>query len=794
MATITSEQRTDLPRPIASKLARLRWAIRGYLVLHAVAMLVSAIVVGFWVSLFVDWLFEPSVPVRIGILLAIVITIGVVLVYRLASRVLVPLTNRNMAVLLERRYRQLGDHLLTTVELGARGSEEAEFDMQMFGHTSQRAEQMVGRLKPHDVLNFRPLLIAALAAALLVGTVLAYGALQAESIGLWSRRAIMLENERWPRETRIEVVGFPKVDGRRLVKVAKGSDLEVRARADTDIKLVIPKRLEIHYEGGENGEGKANMTRKGEALPGRDDYQDYIYTFRNIQSPLRFDVIAARESLFGKNDRIDNLWIEAVDPPELSQITLTVKYPKYLGRENADIKVTGIMALPEGCEVDISATATKSLREVRSVVHHGSSETPGKPARIDSDDPHKFFVPLGKLDQDTAIAFTLRDSDEVENQQPIRLQLTVVMDEPPEVEARLAGIGKKITPLARLPFRGKISDDHGVQRVWFDWKTPDDGDSDQNDLNQIPESGEFDETSGIAFDVQPLEMKPGSRLLIAMKASDHYDLGQKPNERSGQRYELEVVTESQLRAHLEKTEITLGADLEKIITDLRRTRDQLTHMKSRKKETAPAEKPAPATEPGDEKSDDKKSNDKDSEVKESKESPDREKTAEEKAKREAMIRSLRAEESLRTAQLARHAILEVASGLDRILVELENNRVSYLEDQRDRLSGKISEPLKTLAGEPFDELERRLKQLRSAISNENELPGAIVASQQQIDLVLREMDQVLQKMVRLQNLKQLFADLRKMINSNKEIQRLTKELGKEIKDDLKEELRKGLLD
>ena len=136
---------TELAPAIRSRLAQLRWSIRGYYWLQGVAMIVVGLAAIFWITLLIDWLFEPTYAVRLGILIASLVCLGLVAFRYIISRMLVPLSDRNMAVLLERRNRKLSDRLLTAVELRTRPADKYGFDAQMLAHTRDEAAHLAPR-------------------------------------------------------------------------------------------------------------------------------------------------------------------------------------------------------------------------------------------------------------------------------------------------------------------------------------------------------------------------------------------------------------------------------------------------------------------------------------------------------------------------------------------------------------------------------------------------------------------------------------------------------------------------
>ena len=82
MATVSDK--TTLAPDVSSRLARLRWIIRGYVWLQGLAILAACLALAFWVSLAIDWIFEPSVTGRAVIL--ILIAVAVFLVVRFPER------------------------------------------------------------------------------------------------------------------------------------------------------------------------------------------------------------------------------------------------------------------------------------------------------------------------------------------------------------------------------------------------------------------------------------------------------------------------------------------------------------------------------------------------------------------------------------------------------------------------------------------------------------------------------------------------------------------------------------
>ncbi|MDH3719442.1 MAG: hypothetical protein OES79_15080, partial [Planctomycetota bacterium] len=656
----TTTQTTTSTSDISSRLAGLRNLIRLYVLAQGVAVCISVLAVGFWLSLAVDWVFEPSSRIR-GVVLVL---LGLLLLYTvyhwLLRRLLVPLTDRSMAALLERRYRQLGDRLLTVVELSPRSPEVSGFDPAMLSNTRDEVLQMLPQAEVAPVMNFRPLLKAIGLAVLLVASVVSFMSWQTSAAKTWFDRSVLLGDAQWPRATRIIVEGFPRRDGRRMVKVAKGSSLTVKAKADT--MLAIPTALQIRYETTEGNTGRPNMTMLKRAVPGRDEYQDFEYVFKNVQSDIVFDVVAIHGGVFGKNDRVRDLVIGAVDSPDLVDVVLQCKYPEYLNRPNEEFSVRLVQPLPEGTQVTIVGRANKDLVAANYSLLTEDPDAPQQTIPIAADDPRTIHVPLGPLATDTRVAFQLHDTDGVSNRQPIRTLIRIVADQPPQVDVSLAGIGKAVTPMAFLPMRGNIWDDHGLSRTWFAYQV-DGKDPELRDF-EVPTRDAADDLQELLFEVEDVAVTPGQKLSLLVKAADNYGLAGEPQVGTSQRYELQVVTEAQLRAILETRERILRRRFEGIIDEMTRTRDSLSRLVGQD----PPDRSAGDDQPGDGESVDGPS------------PAGAEVAARSRAQRQLSRRILRTEQALQSSDRMRHETQEVADEFGRILLELENNNVSFFDE------------------------------------------------------------------------------------------------------------------
>lgn len=755
--------------PMAPKLAELlsglRRRIRSYVWIDGLAALVVLLGAAFWGSLALDWLFEPPVPLRVGVLAAVAVA-ALWVAYRLIlSRAFVQLANRSLALVLERRFHSLRDSLLTVVELGEHDDPQREFNPRMLAETEMEALAGAGDVNVSAALNFRPLLRRVALAGLLLVSVVGFSLAARDAFGIWMRRSLLLSEELWPRKTDLSVVEFADSP---VKKIARGGDLELNVRADAAPGRVVPDVVEVRYYSEDGGRSRENMSRLGSVVPGTDAFQPYVYTFKSVLTDVEFYVL-------GGDDRLGPYRLQVVDSPTINRVTLHCEYPAYMRRTPRDLPVTGIMPIPRGTKVTLRAETNKDVEQVR-IDQLANGDTPSitELSLAGSKTPRQFSLELPALDSDVTLQFALLDTDGIRSRDAIRLSLSLVEDEAPRVEARLAGIGTAITPQARLPLEGEITDDYSLGRGWFEYSV------DDNPAQQQPFAatlaGREQVVASEVLEVGPLQLKPKQRLQLLAQVADTCDLSGDPNVGASQKYVLDIVTPGELRSLLEARELQLRRRFETILQEFTDTRDLLARIDLVAKpagENAPeAEKPADgensaADEPGG----------KPAVLEEGAEPGDKAATrraVETDPVAAATQRKVQSARCIQNSARANDETRGLAVAFDEIRAELINNRVDT-EELKQRLQQGIADPLRRIADERFPELDRRLKQMDALIDRPAEAERLQAASRQQADLILVEMQQVMDNMLELETFNEALDILRTIIKTQDELNEQTKE-------------------
>ncbi|HEY1785111.1 MAG TPA: hypothetical protein VGG30_06150, partial [Pirellulales bacterium] len=576
-----------LAPPIVALLARLRRGIRVYAWTEGIALLVVVLGASFWLSLAMDWCFEPPAPLRVAMLAAVGLALVWVAYRFIVRRIFVHLADRSLALVLERRFSQFRDGLLTAVELSHTPAGAGGFDPEMLARTQQEALAGAAELPLGRVFDLRLLARRGLLAVVLVAAVIGFGMAERTALGIWARRSLMLSNEMWPRKTHLVAIGF---DSQGRTKIARGSDLELVVQADAAPGRDVPEVVEIRYVQG-SSRGRETMGRSGNAPVEAGAYQNYIHAFKSVLTPLEFYVR-------GGDDRLGPLFVDVVDSPTVGQMVLHCVYPAYMNREPRDLAVAGAMSVPRGTEVSVRAETNKDIVQVQiddlsegqtPVAHKLDLTAGGSPG----DRQFEYVIPA--LDRDTTLRFTLLDSDGIRSRDPVRLALAVLDDEAPQVRVALTGIGTAITPQARLPMTGEISDDYGVAKAWFESHVDDAQPDEQPFKSKI--EGQDHLSVQEAIEVQRFALEPKHKFHLVVEASDTCQLKGGPNVGISQRYVLDVVTPEQLRSMLEARELLLRRRFETIVQELTETRDALVRIDMSPADASEATNKKPPVEP-----------------------------------------------------------------------------------------------------------------------------------------------------------------------------------------------------
>src|SRR3569623_98927 len=176
---------------ITAVLGRLRGAIRRYVLLEGTAIVLVVLGVMFWFSLGLDWLYflvqKEDLPygVRAAVLIAAASLVACAGAVWLGARLFRTFRQKALAMVLERRFPELDDRLITAIEASEHPHEYSGLSEAMLARTVQEVGETTAHLLIGQVFDRRPLFRAALAALALAVSIVGFAVLFQDVFLTW---------------------------------------------------------------------------------------------------------------------------------------------------------------------------------------------------------------------------------------------------------------------------------------------------------------------------------------------------------------------------------------------------------------------------------------------------------------------------------------------------------------------------------------------------------------------------------------------------------------------------------
>ena len=181
----------------------------------------------------------------------------------------------------------------------------------------------------------------------------------------------------------------------------------------------------------------------------------FSYMFSNTDNPIQFNVEA--------NDIVSESYIlEIIKTPTIQNISVDLKYPKYIQKKNETINNSGILLIPEGTKTiwNVNTSQTESVAFIE-----GSKTNEFKKLG------DKLFSFQKTINASIEYQIATSNTD-LKNYEKLFFKIEVIKDEFPEIEV-LSDIDSLSNNIAQ--FAGKISDDYGLTKlevVYYNEDTP----------------------------------------------------------------------------------------------------------------------------------------------------------------------------------------------------------------------------------------------------------------------------------------------------------------------------------
>ncbi len=627
----------SIPRPIASRLGWLRRKLLAWVFVDGAAWLFWLALVVFAFDFGLDWLFRMDMAQRGVMLVLMIAAVGTMVFWRLVAPLRRVPTDDALILEVEQKHKELGESLISGAQFSRLGDDVTKqgVSMEMVHATIDAGTKAAERVSFGDTLNkskFFVNLFLALVAMIGVGAGVACAAMNLGDMGLLARRNLLLSDEDWPRDIHIAIIN-PDWLGR---PIAHGETWIQYVGIEKDSKK-MPELVYVDRFGESSSTQQSHTaqlieSKDPEYLQFKESFDEYAQVYKvtvrgiDIEGDFQYQgrAIEPSEGFTFRNTEVttDLYNVHVVEQPVMVKLAIEMTLPKYAGGTTHTIQPGQSPYFVKGSSLRLEGTSNKSL--VRAKLQYveqsyatsddegESSGPPSWPLEVSDSNRVTGFVPGADV-RHGKYQIVLKDTDQVESNNPTTFTINIRPDRVPKVRAELHGISGMVIPKAMIPTTVKIKDDFAITKIDLAYRYRGDGQDAALGKGEIPFGGpqELMEQSSFAsismmsswliqgvahpalaiagssqqfgagaqrqfafdgfdyydiFDLEPLGIPPGVTLTFEIKAEDNDTLSG-PNQGSSTEFLVLVVSEERLRTDLLRREKEQRQEFERLIKE-----------------------------------------------------------------------------------------------------------------------------------------------------------------------------------------------------------------------------------
>ena len=528
--------------PLQSIRARLAALRRRALALTLAAALALALAAGiilalFWVGLEALIFLPPLWRTSLGFVA--LVSSGAILALFLNRHLPALLSPRRFTLLIESRCPQLGQRLISTLELPA---DSGDHSPELLAAATHRAYELLQSADPAQMLERQPLLFQLRLLGGAVGLVLICGALFYSELAPALNRCLhpLTSYERPPR-THVEIHPGD-------VEVVKGEDAALTIRFAGDApRLASILRRPIDTD----------PWQREELIVERAD--SIIYIFRQVQRPFRYAVVA--DDAHSAEYRV-----AVIDPPAIEHLRLHYRYPAYSRLPDHVEEESGDIQCIAGTRVDIEIAVNKTLASATLILN----DTLAIAATL-NDTSARISLDIHRAGH---YRFALTDTKGVANRDPIRYSIQVSEDLPPEIALVDPGRDIDLPESQQVLLKAEASDDFSVEKVVLVHRV-NDGATKRHDLATTPSR---EVAINHVWDLTATNLLPEDRVYYYLEVYDN-DRVSGPKMGRSQQYSLRFPSLYELNEEAQQASVEQLDQLEELAAEGRQRREYLERVR-----------------------------------------------------------------------------------------------------------------------------------------------------------------------------------------------------------------------
>ncbi len=551
-----------MPRTrLESRIAALRGQVRLLLAVHGVAVLALGLIVAVLFCGAADWLIHLDGVIRLALLIGTG-ALGLWLAVRyIIGPLMVRFSDLAIALRIERRWPGLNDRLASTIQfLQEDGSNDPSRSADSDALKKATIEQTLAETESIDfreAIDWRPIrrAWAGLFAAIAMAAVVVVFAPQTAAIA-WARLVRPFGSDAWPKQTHLIVRDFDEI-------LARGMSFALNVGLDPGDRMPDAATITYRFADGETASEK--MQRDPVLL-------EFVTRIEAVSRPFEFSVAAG-------DDQTDWQRVEVVPPPSLSELSVTITPPDYIGAPpERQALGEGRIRAPIGSVLAISGRANKPLQSATLLLGGETSEpiamtldNESLSARLDEFQPQ----------ESTSFQVSAVDLNGFVSPEGSRFEIRLYPDAPPRVQLRQPRADRDVPADAVIPIEITAQDDHGLQVLQLVSRRIGLSASSETEPPQIkplwaaetadePGTGtpRLTQAALYRWNLADLDLQPGDVLALTAEARD-FDNLRGPNVGRSREVRIRIATPEEIRDQFDERRRRIREQAERI-ADLQR--------------------------------------------------------------------------------------------------------------------------------------------------------------------------------------------------------------------------------
>ncbi|MBS0266267.1 MAG: hypothetical protein JSS02_30335 [Planctomycetes bacterium] len=518
------------------QLTTLRRRVRHVLIANGISWTAIVAVGAILVACLGDWLFHFDDPVvRLLLGLATAAGTGWIIHKRLWTPLRLTLSDVELAQSIEARFPEFADSLASSVQFIQSGQDSRLGSPELQQAVVAATMNRLHGLNIHDVIQTRPVQrVLGIAAAVCTVAALSFLIDHSATTTALARLCQPFSGPHWPRQTNLRFLHEDltplDLEPGATLRMARGESLKMIVENSTG-RLPAHVNLEVRRVNG-TAEHKVQVEPLRPTTIKSADGQHVAVAVGQLHGStedLEFRAVGG--------DDTDMEWrrLQVVVPPTLERLQVTVTPPVYSGRavEHLPAGVGNLEGLV-GSRVSISAQATTPLSRSRlRLVDQSAIEVAISPDGLKLDATFLIDKPGTR-----SWWFELTDSSGFTNPDPLHYEFRGLADAEPEIVLNSPAVDEQTTASAIVRLQTTARDDLGLKEMRLVYRIEPGDSTTEQIVTLFPTdavvSAELSATTNAtsrtqqiaeyAWNLAPLNLVAGSRLIFRTEATDDFDL------------------------------------------------------------------------------------------------------------------------------------------------------------------------------------------------------------------------------------------------------------------------------